>query len=84
VHVGPIDTDMSAELEVVKSSPEFVARAALDALERGDTEVLVDAVTRGLKAALSGPPPPRYRLGGPERRGHGRHVRYDFLPLSLE
>ncbi|MGG7104945.1 hypothetical protein [Rhodococcus sp. 24CO] len=26
----------------------------------------------------------RYRLGGPERRGHGRHVRYDFLPLSLE
>ena len=28
-------------------------------------------------------PPPRYRLGGPEPRGHGRQVRYDFFPLSL-
>lgn len=55
VHVGPIDTDMSRSLDMAKSSPQFVAATVLDALERGDSEVLVDEVTRAVKAALSGP-----------------------------
>jgi NAD(P)-dependent dehydrogenase (short-subunit alcohol dehydrogenase family) len=55
VHVGPIDTDMARSLDIAKSSPEFVAATALDALERGDSEVLVDEATRAVKAALCGP-----------------------------
>jgi NAD(P)-dependent dehydrogenase (short-subunit alcohol dehydrogenase family) len=55
VYVGPIDTEMSRPLEVVKSPPELVAKAALDALEDGQSEVLVDDATRAVKAALSGP-----------------------------
>ena len=55
VHVGPIDTDMTRSLDVAKNSPHFVAASALDALERGDSEVLVDEATRLVKAALCGP-----------------------------
>lgn len=55
VHVGPIDTDMARPLNVPKSPPEFVAGKILDALERADSEVLVDDATRAVKAALSGP-----------------------------
>ena len=55
VHVGPIDTDMTQSLDIAKSSPRFVAATALDALERGDSEVLVDEATRAVKAALCGP-----------------------------
>lgn len=55
VHVGPIDTDMARSLDIAKSSPTFVAATALDALERGDSEVLVDEATRVVKAALCGP-----------------------------
>jgi NAD(P)-dependent dehydrogenase (short-subunit alcohol dehydrogenase family) len=55
VYVGPIDTEMSRPLDVVRSPPEFVAKAALDALEDGQSEVLVDDATRAVKAALSGP-----------------------------
>lgn len=55
VHVGPIDTDMTQSLDIAKSSPQFVAATALDALERGDSEVLVDEATRAVKASLCGP-----------------------------
>jgi NAD(P)-dependent dehydrogenase (short-subunit alcohol dehydrogenase family) len=55
VHVGPIDTDMARSLDIAKSSPHFVAATALDALARGDSEVLVDEATRAVKAALCGP-----------------------------
>ena len=46
---------MARSLDVAKSSPQLVAAAALDALERGDSEVLVDEATRAVKAALCGP-----------------------------
>jgi NAD(P)-dependent dehydrogenase (short-subunit alcohol dehydrogenase family) len=55
VHVGPIDTEMTRALDVPKVSPVFVAGKVLDALESGDSEVLVDDLTRSYKAILSGP-----------------------------
>jgi len=55
VHVGPIDTEMTRTLDVAKVSPAFVVGKVLDALEAGDSEVLVDDVTRSFKAVLSGP-----------------------------
>jgi NAD(P)-dependent dehydrogenase (short-subunit alcohol dehydrogenase family) len=53
VHVGMIDTDMTAGIVGPKSSPDEVARRVLDALEAGQSEVLVDDVSRRVKAALS-------------------------------
>jgi hypothetical protein len=53
VHVGFVDTDLIASFEVEKIAPVEVAVAALDGLEAGDPEVLVDEQTREVKAALS-------------------------------
>ncbi|MBB5918689.1 NAD(P)-dependent dehydrogenase (short-subunit alcohol dehydrogenase family) [Nocardia transvalensis] len=55
VHLGFADTDMVRRLDVDKIDPTQVAAAVFDGLERGDSEVLVDDVTRQVKAALSGP-----------------------------
>ena len=54
VHVGFMDTDMTAGLNVPKSSPDDVARLVLDAVQAGESEVLADDVSRQVKAALSG------------------------------
>jgi NAD(P)-dependent dehydrogenase (short-subunit alcohol dehydrogenase family) len=53
VHVGYVDTDMAASVDSDKVAPDVVARAALDALEAGQSEVLVDDFTRNIKAGLS-------------------------------
>ena len=52
VHVGFVDTDMVAALEIDKVAPDAVAIAALDGLEAGEPEVLVDEFSREVKAAL--------------------------------
>jgi hypothetical protein len=46
---------MVADVDAPKNDPHQVARDILDGVERGDTEVLADDVTRHFKAALSGP-----------------------------
>ncbi|PPJ03137.1 short-chain dehydrogenase [Nocardia nova] len=55
VHLGFADTEMVRRLPGDKLAPSVVAEAVFDGVLRGDTEVLVDDVTRGVKAALSGP-----------------------------
>ncbi|MGW6599811.1 SDR family oxidoreductase [Streptomyces sp. NPDC055036] len=55
VHLGYTDTDMTRELEVVKNDPREVARDVVAALEKGESEVLADEVSRAFKGALSGP-----------------------------
>jgi NAD(P)-dependent dehydrogenase (short-subunit alcohol dehydrogenase family) len=55
VHLGFTDTDMVADVDAPKNDPRQVARDVLDGLERGDTEILADDVTRHFKSALSGP-----------------------------
>ena len=55
VHVGYIDTDMAAHITSDKVKPEDVAAAILDGLAAGLSEVLVDDLSRGAKAALSNP-----------------------------
>jgi NAD(P)-dependent dehydrogenase (short-subunit alcohol dehydrogenase family) len=52
VHVGFVDTDLTAALPVDKIAPEAVAVSALDALEQGRPEALVDEFSRGAKASL--------------------------------
>jgi NAD(P)-dependent dehydrogenase (short-subunit alcohol dehydrogenase family) len=49
VHVvlaGPIDTDMSRDLQVPKASPESVARAIFDGVERGEEEIFPDPASQ--------------------------------------
>ncbi len=55
VHPGPIDTDMVRGMDVPKDNPNDVARAALKAIETGESEVLVGDFSRYAKARLSGP-----------------------------
>jgi NAD(P)-dependent dehydrogenase (short-subunit alcohol dehydrogenase family) len=55
VHLSYTETDMTNGFDVAKNDPRDVARAVVDGIERGDTEVLADDDTRYVKAALSGP-----------------------------
>ncbi|MFI7116755.1 SDR family oxidoreductase [Amycolatopsis sp. NPDC049868] len=55
VHLAYTDTDMTQGLDIPKNDPRDVARQVVDGLEKGETEVLTDELTRRVKAALSGP-----------------------------
>ena len=55
VHLGFTDTDLIRHIDAPKLDPRFVAAAALDGVEAGEAEVLVDDVSRHLKAAVAGP-----------------------------
>jgi NAD(P)-dependent dehydrogenase (short-subunit alcohol dehydrogenase family) len=54
LHVGFMDTEMTAGIDAPKSSPDDVAAQAIDGLESGVHEVLADDVSRHVRAGLSG------------------------------
>jgi hypothetical protein len=53
---GPVDTDIASNLTLPKVKPVDVVRQALSALEAGRDEVLVDDMTRQIKAGPSNEP----------------------------
>ncbi|GAA1275867.1 SDR family oxidoreductase [Saccharothrix xinjiangensis] len=53
LHVGYVDTDMTAAVTAPKSDPRHVAELALDGVEADAFEVLADEVSRRAKAALA-------------------------------
>jgi len=53
VHAGPIDTDMASNLTLPKVKPTDVVRQVLSGVEAGRDEVLIDDMTRQVKAGLS-------------------------------
>ena len=53
VHVGFVDTDLTAGLDVDKIAPTAVAAAARDAVQASEPEAIVDDVSRQIKAGLS-------------------------------
>jgi NAD(P)-dependent dehydrogenase (short-subunit alcohol dehydrogenase family) len=53
VHPGPVDTEMTAAFDLEKIPPAIVAASALDALEAGEPEAVVDDYSRAVKAGLS-------------------------------
>jgi NAD(P)-dependent dehydrogenase (short-subunit alcohol dehydrogenase family) len=55
VFVGYVDTDMAAWFDGPKTPPEAVVAAALDGVEAGEYEILVDAFAHKVHAGLSGP-----------------------------
>ncbi|MGI8879152.1 MAG: SDR family NAD(P)-dependent oxidoreductase [Jatrophihabitans sp.] len=48
VLAGPIDTDMTSELKIPKTSPDVVARAIFDAVEIGEEDIFPDPGTAAL------------------------------------
>ena len=52
LHVGFMDTDMTAGIDAPKSDPATVAALALDGVEHGSIEVLADDLSRTTKAEL--------------------------------
>ncbi|WP_335992130.1 SDR family oxidoreductase [Glycomyces sp. MUSA5-2] len=54
LHVGYVDTDMTAGVEAAKADPRDVAAAALDGIEADASEVLADDLTRWVKSQISG------------------------------
>jgi NAD(P)-dependent dehydrogenase (short-subunit alcohol dehydrogenase family) len=54
LHVGFMDTDMVASLDVPKVDPRDVARQTADAIEASAFEVLADETAHRLKSGLSG------------------------------
>jgi len=51
VHIvlpGPVDTEMSRGLEVQKASPESVARAIFDGVEKGEEDIFPDPMSESL------------------------------------
>jgi NAD(P)-dependent dehydrogenase (short-subunit alcohol dehydrogenase family) len=56
LHVGYMDTDMTADIAAPKVDPAGVAALALDGIESDLTEILADEVSRSVKEGLSRPP----------------------------
>ena len=56
LHMGFVDTDLTRGIEMPKSTPEEIVRAAFDGLATGAEEVLGDAITRQVKQGLSAEP----------------------------
>ncbi len=48
VMTGPVDTDMTRGLNIPKASPESVARAILDGVEKGEEEIFPDAMSESM------------------------------------
>ena len=48
VMAGPVDTDMSRGFDVPKVSPEFVARAIFDGVEKGEEDIFPDPMSESI------------------------------------
>jgi NAD(P)-dependent dehydrogenase (short-subunit alcohol dehydrogenase family) len=53
LHVGYMDTDMTARVEAPKADPRDIARQTADAILEGDYEILADDISRRVKSLLS-------------------------------
>ena len=53
LHMGFVDTDLTRGIDMPKSTPEAIVRAAFDGLETGAEEVLADLATQQVKQSLS-------------------------------
>jgi NAD(P)-dependent dehydrogenase (short-subunit alcohol dehydrogenase family) len=57
IHAGYIDTDMVSHVTAPKTDPADIAQRTLEALERGDAEILADETARQVKAGFTAPRP---------------------------
>ncbi len=52
VYAGPVDTEMSAKIEIQKTPPVVVARGIVDGIDNGDEEVFPDPMSQALGSAF--------------------------------
>ena len=71
LHAGFIDTDLTRNIDAPKSSPEEIARTTLDALERGEGQVLADEISRQVHRGLSADHPAYFQSTAALRSGGG-------------
>src|SRR5271165_3308182 len=60
LHVGYMDTDMTASITAPKSNPADIAKIAIDGIEQDLVEIVADDVSREIQAALAGGVPALY------------------------
>jgi short-subunit dehydrogenase len=48
VLTGPVDTDMSRDLDIPKASPESVARAIFDGVDNGEEDIFPDPMSQSM------------------------------------
>jgi NAD(P)-dependent dehydrogenase (short-subunit alcohol dehydrogenase family) len=72
LHAGFIDTDLSRDIDAPKTSPEEIVRTTIEALERGDREVLADEITRQVHRGLSADLPAYFQTTAALRSHAGR------------
>lgn len=48
---GPVDTDMTRELDIPKATPESVARGILDGVEKGEEDIFPDTLSASIAEA---------------------------------
>ena len=53
LHVGYMDTDMTARINAPKADPHEIARQTADAILNGQYEILADETSRNVKSRLS-------------------------------
>jgi NAD(P)-dependent dehydrogenase (short-subunit alcohol dehydrogenase family) len=51
---GPVDTDMSRDLDLPKASPDSVARAILDGVENGEDDIFPDVASEAVAESWRG------------------------------
>jgi NAD(P)-dependent dehydrogenase (short-subunit alcohol dehydrogenase family) len=54
VLAGPVDTDMSRDLDIPKASPESVARATLDGVQNGEEDIFPDPMAQSMAESWRG------------------------------
>jgi NAD(P)-dependent dehydrogenase (short-subunit alcohol dehydrogenase family) len=54
VFAGPVDTDMTRGLDIPKASPESVARAIFDGVEKGEEDIFPDPMSRPIAEGWRG------------------------------
>jgi NAD(P)-dependent dehydrogenase (short-subunit alcohol dehydrogenase family) len=71
LHAGFIDTDLTRDIDAPKSSPEAIARTTLEALERGEGQVLADEISRLVHRNLSADHPAYFQTSAALRSNAG-------------
>jgi short-subunit dehydrogenase len=54
VLAGPVDTDMARGLDIPKASPESVARAIFDGVEKGEEDIFPDPMSESMAESWRG------------------------------
>ncbi len=57
LHMGYVDTDMTAKIDAPKTPADLIVQRTFDALEAGEEEVLADEMTLALKRNINAPRP---------------------------